>query len=508
MKQTVDVAEIEELVALLVGGMGRADSTIRHEVGHEFLRRRAVLRSIAGDIDELIRQGLARAGYDWEKIFCMELDLADFSFVPFVRMRQHPVGHGGFHSGALGVGEAMIRWIYDCGSWRSVGKRALSREINSYANFKARNRRLEDRTQTAKRKVDLFFISHFDDDHVSGISELINAVTIDTVIIPYLDPVDQAAILAASAAGEGVDDQLAPYISDLPNWFLDRGVRRVIQVEQGGLDAAPGVTRAEPPAGVGAQHQRSSVLTFIDEAGGRRVLDETGVISISPGTGWIVATADGDATDWAFLPFVSKASDEARLRVEAELTTLVGLPPTDKGFSATFLEKLTVGAFRKAVKTAYKRLGLGDANTVSMSLYAGPYRNAVITSRELIFTDDGHPQRPTGWLLTGDAELGNAVRRRDWLSYYEHIKPFLGRLMLPHHGAAHNFDKEMLNLADQTELFVCANTNDPIRPHENVRNALGKHQLRVVGTEGTGIDEVGGPSALRRSIDFNVDYLK
>jgi hypothetical protein len=67
----------------------------------------------------------------------------------------------------------------------------------------------------------------------------------------------------------------------------------------------------------------------------------------------------------------------------------------------------------------------------------------------------------------------------------------------------------MLGVAEHAEPFVCANANDPLRPHENVRAALGSDELRVVTSlDGVGIDEVSGPSALQRSIDLNVDYLR
>lgn len=498
-------AEVETLITLLVTKMQNGNREGRHELFHEYLRQRAKWRAMDNNIDSRIKDAFANAGWRNGE----HLDMADFTFVPLVRMHQHPVGHGGFHSGALGNGEARIRWVYDCGSWRSTGRRALTREINNYASFGDGSNKSKIQTFPKKRNVDLFFISHFDCDHVSGISELLDAVSVDTVVIPYLDSIDCAAILATSATREGVSEQMGTFMSDVARWFLDRGARRVIQVEQGGADTSPGMIRLEPPAAGDSPGERLNGLIFVSESGEEKVLRDTGVVDIAAGAGWIVKLLTGCATDWALLPFVSKASDASRHRLENELASLVGLSPKAKGFSVTFLDRLTKGSFRRKLKAAYKRFGLGDANTVSMSLYAGPYRDCVLTSRRLISSDDARERRPAGWLLTGDSELGNAIRRRDWLNFFQPFNNRIGRLMLPHHGAARNFNSEILSVANNPRLFACANANDPVRPHENVLDAIDRTRFRVVETSTrTGIDEASGPSALEGRSYLDLDYLR
>ncbi|MGD0940866.1 MAG: hypothetical protein ABR905_14260 [Terracidiphilus sp.] len=419
-------SEIYMTVKLLVSMFERGDNATKYELWHEYLCRRTAWKTMTNDPDEIdkrITNAFIRVGWQWWE----NLDMADFTFVPLVRIHQHPVGHGGFHTGALGNGRAQIRWIYDCGSWTSVGKRALKREINQYSQVRGRNREEDALENIKKIRVDLFFVSHFDSDHVSGISELLDGVTIDTVVIPYIDPIDRAAIFAATAVDKGVSEQFASFMSDIPAWFSERNVRRIILVGQGGPDTTARLAQREPPPGGNVQNQRTSGLTFINETGRQANLGETGLVSIAPGAGWIVELIPGAATDWTLLPFVSKASDDARRRIETELTELLGISPTDKGFPEILLKKLTDGAFRKRLKVAYKRSGLGDANTVSMSLYAGPYRKCTLTSRKLIFTDKWSERRPSGWLLTGDSELDNAARRRDWLHFFQPFNEFRAR---------------------------------------------------------------------------------
>lgn len=116
--------------------------------------------------------------------------LVELAFTPLVVMRQHSVGHGGFHTGAMGRGSARLRWVYDCGASRTEGQQRLSEEIGILAGEPG----------DAKRRIDLLFISHFDRDHISGIVQLMSALEVDTVVIPYLDDLQRAIILAGEIA--------------------------------------------------------------------------------------------------------------------------------------------------------------------------------------------------------------------------------------------------------------------------------------------------------------------
>ena len=54
--------------------------------------------------------------------------------------------------------------------------------------------------------------------------------------------------------------------------------------------------------------------------------------------------------------------------------------------------------------------------------------------------------------------------------------------MLPHHGAAGNFERSILDVAPQASLFVTADSMDLSRPHEDVVAELEKyapHRVRV-----------------------------
>lgn len=80
----------------------------------------------------------------------------------------HPVGQGAFYSEEFELpGHGRFRIVYDCGS-RTLSKYDLKRRIKS--DF------------AGDMNVDILFISHFDEDHISGVEFL----KPKTVVVPFL----------------------------------------------------------------------------------------------------------------------------------------------------------------------------------------------------------------------------------------------------------------------------------------------------------------------------------
>lgn len=82
----------------------------------------------------------------------------------------HPVGHGGFVSETIMKDGFTV--VYDCGSRGKGHDRLLSREIN--------------RLKRLTGRIDKLVISHFDEDHVNGLSSLVSEFPIGEVIIPAI----------------------------------------------------------------------------------------------------------------------------------------------------------------------------------------------------------------------------------------------------------------------------------------------------------------------------------
>lgn len=424
------------------------------------------------------------------------LPLAEIAFVPLAVMRQHAVGHGGFHTGALGRGRARLRWVYDCGASRTEGLKRLSEEIGTLAGEPG----------GAKRRVDLFFISHFDRDHISGIVQLMSAVEIDTVVIPYLDDLQRAInLVGALADGEDADASVDPGLTqaliDPVAWLTELGAKRVIQVRPGG----PGFDGSR----ILSYGPGDGPELFEDVGLARPVLvrqsDDTVNAADDPsvvdsGSGWMVTHFGRRFGDWCFLPYVTPARQSAREAFKAVFGKLLERRE-DETMVAAFHRKLEEEGFAAKVKAAYKEHELGDANAVSMSLYVGPFRDGVWYGRRPLRAGQRRHEAGPGWLLTGDAKLAQVGRRNDWRTFYEPLKSRIGALMLPHHGSHLNFHEDILDVVEENcLLFACrrAKLGDPL--HEDVWTVVESRPVAIVSDDReASLMQVSGATVLKHA---------
>ena len=96
-----------------------------------------------------------------------------------VTRTQYPIGQGCFRAGHVRWTDEVlgspddVHYVYDCGT--SHGSAALQDAITVWRRGTSR--------------IDALFVSHLDVDHVSGFDRLLGSVPVDTVYLPYLDPV-------------------------------------------------------------------------------------------------------------------------------------------------------------------------------------------------------------------------------------------------------------------------------------------------------------------------------
>ncbi|MGN0033231.1 MAG: MBL fold metallo-hydrolase [Candidatus Limimorpha sp.] len=82
----------------------------------------------------------------------------------------HPVGQGGFYTESLKIDNKEYLYVYDCGS------------VTAGEPEKTIQSAIPD-----GQDIEILFISHFDEDHVNGIKELVNHRTIKKVVLPQID---------------------------------------------------------------------------------------------------------------------------------------------------------------------------------------------------------------------------------------------------------------------------------------------------------------------------------
>jgi hypothetical protein len=99
---------------------------------------------------------------------------------------QHPIGQGGFYSATIRIrGRDCYTFVYDCGSLTDWSKHSgcprLSAEIEQFGRELGR-----------RYPLDLLVLSHFDADHVNGVSELLGSTDgVKDVFLPYLSPLER-----------------------------------------------------------------------------------------------------------------------------------------------------------------------------------------------------------------------------------------------------------------------------------------------------------------------------
>lgn len=91
----------------------------------------------------------------------------------------HAVGQGAFYTERFhDGGKNVFNVVYDCGS--ETAKKYLNDAIERFCED------YEEADKTSKPKIDLMFVSHFHDDHVNGMSLLMNKCEVEKLVIPYM----------------------------------------------------------------------------------------------------------------------------------------------------------------------------------------------------------------------------------------------------------------------------------------------------------------------------------
>jgi hypothetical protein len=126
-----------------------------------------------------------------------------------------------------------FRYIYDCGS--SNAQSVIKSAVESYvASLEKGN---------DKPKVDALFISHFHEDHIKGLSTLLDHVTVQKVIIPYISSWDLLFLWAEAKSAKKYEvNEYWSFLRDPHGWFISKDVKAVlvsIPSDEAGQDSAP-----------------------------------------------------------------------------------------------------------------------------------------------------------------------------------------------------------------------------------------------------------------------------
>lgn len=371
----------------------------------------------------------------------------------YTHMMQHPVGRGGLFSGYVDTGYRSLRWIYDCGSFNRQNE--LISEIS-------RVRYSGD--------VDILFISHLDNDHVSGIDELLQQFNnvgrpIRTVMLPYLDHDISLGIMAKSGANSPLSSVFIQMNQNTREWFISRGVKRIIYVDSNDdEDFVRSIDEFEEGDDSQVQEIRlgRSIFAFDQE-----ISDDIDFPTEFDTDVSVVISGKSSKNSFVLIPYTYRPKSHLFEKFKDELKKVFG--------SATF-ETITSAAKedagRKKLRRCYDKIWKTH-NLVSMSLYCGPVFKSASKSLALCGDDFHQMTDHGGWMLTGDSNLSGKDRFDKFLRYYSHYIPNVSIFMLPHHGSCGSYHAAIPCSFESVRLFYAtANRGDRFFPHNRVRHFL------------------------------------
>lgn len=322
----------------------------------------------------------------------------------------HNVGQGLFYTGKFGD----FSFVYDCGSTR---RSHLNSIVARYKN------------NLTTPRLDLLILSHLHDDHVAGLNTLLKKpkVSVDTVVLPYLSPIER---LMVSLAKTSLPSWFYEFWADPVQFLIARGVKRILLL--GGGKASPPKDDFRPEGRFENEGERLDISEMPDDdhlqkevitkdEQWRRFLDQGRLLTKSH---------DGYAYKrvprgmWVFRFFNCRAKDSKLNRFErciGPITRGVGLTNIIKNMS-----KL------QHLKKCYNLLQ-GEFNNTSIVVYHSP----IMHERGKVYR-----RNAIGHLLTGDISLN-----QKWTEIERHFRGVFSKLSLclvPHHGAKGNWNKAVL----------------------------------------------------------------
>jgi hypothetical protein len=378
-----------------------------------------------------------------------------------IERHQHAVGHGFFHTASVHAhGGPRFNYVYDCGAKKD--KTILAPAIAAYLESLGRS------------VIDLLVLSHFHDDHVSGLDRLLARTKIDTVIIPYIPDAERLLLVAQllTHPAAGWDDVALP--ADPEKWFRSRGVDRILSVYPSDetSSTADGPEQSPEPRQNGGK-ELGWELRLGSEKGQVLKTDDDSFSDGSP----VVLTHEHMGV-LEFLFFCWNAKEQAD-RYKKAIMHETDKTPTELLHPDQLLLTLHNASLRKKIVKCYRDVSRKRLNWTTLCLRVGPAGSIYESRYSLVRCGTGptplliHRMDTSegAWLGTGDLELADPKISSAFFERYAPHGP-VRTLSLPHHGSHKNFDGELLSLLKPSVVFATCPPKSRYHPDEKVVRAV------------------------------------
>jgi len=345
------------------------------------------------------------------------------------------VGQGTFYGGVIKNNHQEFVVVYDCGSV-TVGA-PLTQPIE---NFRKRF-----------NKIDLLIVSHFDNDHVNGIRDLITGpgMSVERIVLPYMSIIQRLALLTS----QDNNDDYTQFISNPTEYLLNDDTFNVGSISY--IDKAEYIEEEEShpyddSEEVNELKELSLKKPENDPVVKEKILqddpnlDDPKVSYLPYNSRFTIGTAF-----WEFVFYHKKT------KKDTDITSFQAAVKRYQKSQNISTDELFTVARRIKIKKLYKQFIAKDINHSSLCLFHGPLFNASIISIVSYKDERNKPHlidrcfntrhiRGAGTILTGDQFL---KKDADFNPFYNYFKNRLNKTkvyQVPHHGSFYSW-KEMPN---------------------------------------------------------------
>ncbi|MGB3107488.1 hypothetical protein [Sphingobacterium siyangense] len=376
-----------------------------------------------------------------------------------------PVGQGGFTSITIKDNDSIFNIIYDCGSVTSGSY--LYNEIT-----KAKT----DLIQVEEKKViDLLIISHFDEDHVNGIQELLQNVHCKILVIPFMTIVERLVLFTK---GSKKSDWHIRLLQNPKSFFEQEGfqIDKILMIDCDNPEQEKTTTEFSLSnnvqsndniqSNVSGQINRiiNSGLTFDNKVLYMQIPFSLKIESIGLKLKFYIQP----------LPKASIATFENFVKYQFHKIELIKL------FNNKYRSNL-----RSLYKIAFKKI---NKTSLCVSIFKEKYS-------WIHYSGDPNPHfnydtRLSGVMMTGDAYLKSRKNREAFINYYEKEIDKTLVYQIPHHGSKANSKLDNSNKLWNFELSIMQyGIGRKKHPSKEVINYISNHNINFKSiTENEGFE--------------------
>lgn len=368
----------------------------------------------------------------------------------------HPVGQGAFYTEEFfDIDHNRVHTVvFDCGSKTKIGRSNCINKVVSGAFVK-------------RQIIDILFISHFDTDHVNGISELLkHGRHINFVVLPQLEGMEWFYTIEAACYSDENLRTTAIRVYNLRPILENAGahVLQVRPISSNELERALD-NHTKAPDGDNPEYmndnENGNGIPGIDEIGdGKGMIDSGTVFGMVANPRWIYVPVNFT---------YGRDIEVLRNKIQAILTA-------DGKYHGKFIENLTSAELcdfiernRKAINDVYDAV-FPSTNASSLCVYSGMNKSLDSKRSEIFITTPLYCiidmwDEPYYWdddidgcLYTGDSVMtkGKSIAKLQFVfNSISRWKDRLGTFQLPHHGSKENLGKDSLDFLFDTNNPQC-----------------------------------------------------